>query len=62
MATNNEIGAAEQYHQEVVLTNTIMGVQPPPWLVQFLAALPPWLAQFIGNINQNFNQIHAEMH
>ena len=58
--TNNDIGAADN-HQEIILTNTIMGAVPPQWFTQFIAAPPLWLTQFIGNVNQNFNQIHAEM-
>jgi outer membrane murein-binding lipoprotein Lpp len=64
-ATDNDIGTAERYHQEIVLTNTIMGAAPPQWLAQFMAAVPPpWFAQFIQNFNQmgvDINQMGANI-
>ena len=60
-ATNNDIGSAERYHQDVVITNTMMGPAPPQWLAQLMAAPPPWIAQFIANVNQNLANVNQTL-
>lgn len=57
-ATDDEIGAAERYHHDIVMTNTVMGPAPPQWLVQLMGAGQPiWLGNLIGNVAQ----IQADM-
>lgn len=60
-ATDNDIGSAERYHQNTILSNTMMGAVPPPWLAPFMAAPPQWLAQAFGNLNQNLANLNQNV-